>query len=520
VPQKARWQPAFRQMPAALPHKQSQFVVHEPLEIEREMLMLNQIRVWMRPQVALWVAWLAASAASQAKANSYSELSPEVQKDAQSLFQAPTLVNLQKVRSLLVADSAYNPYSDDLNQLSTLVRTGKHRDAIALFARSLPNLALSPRAHDLASKAAEALGDKETAQVESRYRAACIEAILTTGDGSETQPFKIARLSDEADLLATRFGTRIGSQGLVFHEYKQLDRVFAMDGTTYWFDVSMLFERNAPPAGSLAATSGTQSIATAQGVDASGGAAASTVTLSGAAASSGTATTSGTAASSGAQSSGTASVVPAIPTAEAAAAALRMPPLPTAQSADDEPGKAAAQRGRDAYRAGKFDAALTALDEAIHLEPKNASYRVDRGNVLFVTKETAKAVADFSEAIRLDPRYATAYSNRALAWTTLGEMDQAITDFNAAIRLKSNFGRAYNGRGYAFEEKGMLDTAIADFDVAIGLDPNYAAAYENRSLAYAKKGNKELADADAAKASELRKPKSRPAESTTASTKN
>jgi tetratricopeptide (TPR) repeat protein len=66
----------------------------------------------------------------------------------------------------------------------------------------------------------------------------------------------------------------------------------------------------------------------------------------------------------------------------------------------------------------------------------------------------------------------------------------------------------------------MLDTAIADFDVAIGLDPNYAAAYENRSLAYAKKGNKELADADAAKASELRKPKSRPAESTTASTKN
>ena len=133
--------------------------------------------------------------------------------------------------------------------------------------------------------------------------------------------------------------------------------------------------------------------------------------------------------------------------------------------------KALIQRGLDAYHAGQNDAALSALSEAIRLDPRNADIHVDRGNVWYVQQEYKQAITDFSEAIRLDPGCATAYGNRAFALNTLGDKDKAITDFNAAIRLQANFGRAYNGAARAFQAKGMLDTAIADFDEAIRLEP-------------------------------------------------
>ena len=112
--------------------------------------------------------------------------------------------------------------------------------------------------------------------------------------------------------------------------------------------------------------------------------------------------------------------------------------------------QAIVQRGLDAYREGRNDEALSALNEAIALDPHNAGIHVDRGNVWYVQQEYGHAIADFSEAILLDPDYATAYRNRGFAWDKLGGQDEAITDFNAAIRLQANFGRAYNGRGCVF----------------------------------------------------------------------
>jgi tetratricopeptide (TPR) repeat protein len=401
---------------------------------------------------------------------------------------APTAANLQTFRSVLVADPAYDPYSDDLNQLGKLVRKGQHREAAAFFNKSLPNLLLSPRAHDLASKAALGLGDKATAQAESMRQAAYLDAIAATGDGSQARPFRIARLSDEEDFLTARYNARINSQGLVFQDDRKFDRVFASDGATYWFDVGMFFERKpaTPPSAAVAAAANTP--VNIPPVDALANGAAPTTTSD---------------------------PKPAL-TAEAPDDTAK-PVKQNTPSVETSPGKAAAQRGREAYRARKYDAAIAALDEAIQLEAKNASFHVDRGNASYARRDYPKAVADFSEAIHLDPQYATAYSNRAFALSTMGDQDRAIADFNSAIRLQANFGRAYNGRGYAFQVKGMVDTAIADFDVAINLDPNYAAAYENRSAAYALKGDKQHAEADATKASELRKPKSSPAVSATAS---
>jgi Flp pilus assembly protein TadD len=46
-----------------------------------------------------------------------------------------------------------------------------------------------------------------------------------------------------------------------------------------------------------------------------------------------------------------------------------------------------------------------------------------------------RAIADFNEAIRLDPNDASAYTARGNAYNATGEIDRADADFNQAKRL-------------------------------------------------------------------------------------
>ena len=409
---------------------------------------------------------LACPAGGRAEPAWYSSLGPDMQGAFKALMSKPASGNLQAVRALLAADRAYAPYADDLTRLNNLLREGKDKEVIALFAKSQPNLLLSPMAHRLASEAAKRIGDQSSAAAESSFATSCVEAIRATGDGSESRPFLVARVADETDLLGMAFHTGIHTQGLVFHGDSRFDRVVADDGNVYWFDVSLPVDHvgAAPVQSPVAAAS-----------------------------------------------------EPSRPAAESADSGAETSPE---ESADrDSPAKALVESGLEAYRAGRNDEALSALSKAIAEDPRNAAIHVDRGNVWYVQQEYQPAIADFTEAILLDPENASAYCNRAFAWNALGDQDQAITDFNAAISLQADFGRAYNGRGRAFQAKGMVDTAIADFSEAIRLSPNYAPAYENRSSAFAKKGNQALADADAAKANQLRKSNAAPAASKTTADK-
>jgi tetratricopeptide (TPR) repeat protein len=73
-----------------------------------------------------------------------------------------------------------------------------------------------------------------------------------------------------------------------------------------------------------------------------------------------------------------------------------------------------------------------------------------------------RAIATANEAIRLDPKNATAFNNRGMAYYNKGDYDRAIADFNEAIRLNPNFFTAFSNRGCAYESKGDKDQAIAE----------------------------------------------------------
>lgn len=117
--------------------------------------------------------------------------------------------------------------------------------------------------------------------------------------------------------------------------------------------------------------------------------------------------------------------------------------------------------------------------------------------------ELARAIADYNEAIRLDPGNATAFENRGTAFLRNGNHDRAIEDYNEAIRLDPNFALAYADRGAAYYFKKDYERAIKDYDEAIRLDPKRSGTFSNRGAAYKKIGRNDRAIADESEAIRL-----------------
>ena len=115
-------------------------------------------------------------------------------------------------------------------------------------------------------------------------------------------------------------------------------------------------------------------------------------------------------------------------------------------------------------RKGDADRALQDYNEAIRLDPTDASAFTNRGNVYDSKGQLDRALQDYAQAIRLDPSHVSAFFNRALAYARRRQLDRAIPDYDQAIRLNPQHATALYGRGLAKQQKG--DAAAGDADIA------------------------------------------------------
>ena len=68
-------------------------------------------------------------------------------------------------------------------------------------------------------------------------------------------------------------------------------------------------------------------------------------------------------------------------------------------------------------------------------KPKTAEEYVNRGAILSIGGFWDGALANFDEAVRLEPNNASTWHSRGIAWKEKEQLDKAITDFDEAIRL-------------------------------------------------------------------------------------
>jgi Flp pilus assembly protein TadD len=157
---------------------------------------------------------------------------------------------------------------------------------------------------------------------------------------------------------------------------------------------------------------------------------------------------------------------------------------------------------------GEYQNALQDCNDAIRIDPKNASAYSHRGLAYQFLGDVTNAMKDFNDAIDLDPKYARAYKNRGNLFLLKGNFELAIADFTEAFRLDPYDAAAYLGRGIARNSSGEFEHAIDDYKQAIELDPKSAAAYDALALLRASCPDENFRDGnqailDAAKACEL-----------------
>jgi hypothetical protein len=165
-----------------------------------------------------------------------------MQNEFMDFLKSPNRQRYLKLFSLVTSADDYDPYSDELTSAIELLEANQNEAAHNVLGRAMPNLLLCPRAHLYLSYIAKEAGDEEHANFESYVASACVEGILSTGDGSQQEPYRVVRVSDEHDVVEYLDKT-FEEQSLVEQENLQLDHIRCTDGTEFWFDITTPYQR-------------------------------------------------------------------------------------------------------------------------------------------------------------------------------------------------------------------------------------------------------------------------------------
>ena len=127
------------------------------------------------------------------------------------------------------------------------------------------------------------------------------------------------------------------------------------------------------------------------------------------------------------------------------------------------------RRGYSAYQDGRYEAAITDYDEAIHRNPNDTETYTLRGHAKIRLEQYSEAIADFDEAISRDTDNASAYHGKGAANYFLYQNEAALADFSEAIRLNPNDRRSHKLRGDVKRDIGHFDEAREDYQKALEL---------------------------------------------------
>jgi serine/threonine-protein kinase len=103
-------------------------------------------------------------------------------------------------------------------------------------------------------------------------------------------------------------------------------------------------------------------------------------------------------------------------------------------------------RGVALYDKGKLEEAAGHFEQALRIDPKNATAHFNLGNALRKDK-LDEAIRCYEEALRLDPKLAQAHVNYGNTLRAKGKVDEAVGHYREALRLDPKDAKAHGGLG-------------------------------------------------------------------------
>lgn len=119
---------------------------------------------------------------------------------------------------------------------------------------------------------------------------------------------------------------------------------------------------------------------------------------------------------------------------------------------------------------GKFDRAMTLLNRAIEVEPKNANLLSERAVVFFHLGDKERALKELDYCVLLEPNNPYRYSSRAYVKADMRDLKGAIADYEKCVQIDPLDAIAYNNLGLLLESMGRMELAKRNFDKADSLE--------------------------------------------------
>src|SRR5262249_37838298 len=117
---------------------------------------------------------------------------------------------------------------------------------------------------------------------------------------------------------------------------------------------------------------------------------------------------------------------------------------------------------------------------------------LSRGAAHIVMGDFDHAITDLDEAIRLNPRDPEAFTTRADAYLRKAGVTDYLRELGSAFRRDEPYTKAEQDQ----TRRGYYEQAIADYNRALVHNPNHLAAYFGRSLAHRALGDEDRARTD------------------------
>jgi tetratricopeptide (TPR) repeat protein len=106
-------------------------------------------------------------------------------------------------------------------------------------------------------------------------------------------------------------------------------------------------------------------------------------------------------------------------------------------------------------RQNNLPGAISALDQAVRLDPNNIQIYNERGTLYLMQGNFLAATVDFNQTVQIDPNFAEGYYNRAYAYYRSGSRDEAIASYQKAAELFKSQGKTQQYKATQAELKGF-----------------------------------------------------------------
>ncbi|KAK4355369.1 hypothetical protein RND71_024340 [Anisodus tanguticus] len=126
---------------------------------------------------------------------------------------------------------------------------------------------------------------------------------------------------------------------------------------------------------------------------------------------------------------------------------------------------------------GRFGNAVSAVDRAGQIDPRNIEVSVflnnvrlvgrarARGNELFKSERYTEACAAYGEGLRRDSSNSVLYCNRAACWYKLGQWEKSVDDCTRALSFQPNYTKALLRRAASNTKLERWAEAVRDYEV-------------------------------------------------------